>query len=89
MINNLKTNKMLVKIDPLDDGSGVDTRLRIYKVYNTRQKLTEGWPYCLIEQDDFFDLFRNPEKEFEKACEGKEYFNVTLNELDVKCKKIY
>ncbi len=80
---------MLVQIDSQDDGSGVNTDLRIYKVYNTKQKLTESRPYCLIDQSDFFDLFTYPEKEFDKACEGKEFFNVKLSELDEKCKKIY
>jgi len=80
---------MLVQIDSCDNGSGLNSKLRIYKVYNTRLKLTEPRPYCLIEQDDFFELFADPEKEFDKACNGKEFFNVKLNELDIKCKKIY
>lgn len=80
---------MMVQIESLDNGSGVNTKLDIYKVYNTKQKLTEPRPYCLIEQDDFFELFNDPEKEFNKACEGKIYFNVSLNELDKQCKKIY
>jgi len=80
---------MMVLIDSLDNGSGVNTKLDIYKVYNTKQKLTDSRPYCSIEQDDFFELFNDPEKEFNKACEGKMYFNVNLNELDKQCKKIY
>jgi len=79
----------MIQIDSCDNGSGVNTLLKVYKVYNTRQKLTESRPYCLIEQDDFFELFADPEKEFNKACEGKEFFNVKLSELETKCKKIY
>ena len=80
---------MLVKIDSLDNGSGCDTRLHIYKVYNTKQKLTELRPYCLIYYEDFFELFKDPEKEFDKCCEGKQFFNVKLSELDQACKKFY
>jgi len=80
---------MLIQIDSCDNGSGTNTDLRIYKVYNTRQKLTEPRPYCLIGQDEFFELFKDPEKEFDKACNGKEFFNVKLSELETNCKKIY
>lgn len=80
---------MKVLIESLDNGSGVDDRFYVYKVYNTKQNLTDNRPYCLIESEDFFDLFNDPEKEFERACEGKIYFNVSLNSLDMAAKKIY
>ena len=80
---------MLVQIVSLDNGSGTNSNLQVYKCYNTKQKLTDNRPYCLIDESDFFDLFKEPEKEFDKACNGKDFFNIKLQELDLKCKKIY
>lgn len=81
---------MLIEIQSLDNGSGTNPKLDIYKVYNVKQKLSESRPYCVIWEEDFFNLFNDPEKEFDKACDkGKIHFNVSLVELDKACLRHY
>jgi hypothetical protein len=65
----------------------MNTMLSVYKCYNTKQKLFEFRPFCKIEEDDFFDLLT--ENEFLKAQNGKIQFNVSINKLIEKAKKIY
>jgi hypothetical protein len=78
---------MLVEIHSLDNGSGVNTKLDVYLSYNPQRKLFEQRPFCMIEEDDFFDLLA--EKEFEKAQNGKIHFNVAKTQLFEKANKVY
>lgn len=80
---------MLVQIYSNDNGSGMNTMLSIYRSTNDKLKLFEQRPVCSIEEDDFFELFANPEKEFEKAQNGKIHFRVSFAKLIENCKKIY
>lgn len=80
---------MKVLIESNDNGSGTDSTLLVYKIYNTSQNLTDNFPLCKIEEDDFFELFNNPEKEFEKAVSGKIYFYVPESKLLEKAKHIF
>jgi len=78
---------MLVEIISLDNGSGLNTKLDVYLSYNPQRKLFENRPFCCIEEDDFFDIL--PDKEVDKAIEGKTQFNVNKAQLFDKAKRIY
>lgn len=75
---------MLVEIHSLDNGSGTNSNLDVYKIYNRKQKLAELRPFCRIDEGDFFELFKDPEKEHDKAVNGKIHFEVNLDQLTDK-----
>lgn len=80
---------MLVEIQTNDNGSGMNTMLYVHRATNDKMKLFEQRPIVSIEEDDFFELFPNPEKEFEKAQNGKIHFRVSFSKLIENCKKLY
>lgn len=80
---------MLVEIQSTDNGSGCNTLLKVYKAYNEKMKLFEQRPFCSIEQDDFFEIFDNPEKQFDLATLGKIHFRVPISKVIEKSKNIY
>lgn len=80
---------MLVEIQSNNNGSGMNTLLYVHRSTNDKMKLFEQRPIASIEEDDFFELFPNPEKEFEKAQKGKIHFRVSFAKLIEKSKKIY
>ena len=53
---------MLVEIQSNDNGSGMNTLLYVHRSTNDKMKLFEQRPIVSIEEDDFFELFPNPEK---------------------------
>jgi hypothetical protein len=80
---------MLVEIQSNDNGSGMNTLLCVHRSTNDKIKLFEQRPIVSIEEDDFFELFPNPEKEFEKAQNGKIHFRIAFSKLIEKSKTIY
>ena len=72
---------MKVQIISDDNGSGTITSLMVYKCYNPQQNLFEHKPCCKIEEDEFFELCKNPELAIKQAQEGKYIFDVPLKKL--------
>lgn len=80
---------MKVQIISNDNGSGTITTFDVYKCYNPQQNLFEHKPCCKIEEDEFFELCKNPDLAIKQAQEGKYIFDVPLNQLLEKAIKVY
>lgn len=78
---------MLVQINNLDNGSGVNTNLDVYLSYNESRKLFELKPYCRIDEDDFAQILT--ERQVRNFNEGIIHFRVNKTELQEKANKIY
>jgi hypothetical protein len=78
---------MLVEINSLDNGSGVNSNLDVYLSYNDKQKLFELRPYCRIDENDFSELLS--EGQFNKFMGGEFHFNLSKKALADKANKIY
>jgi hypothetical protein len=78
---------MLIEINSLDNGSGVNSNLAVYLSYNSQQKLFELRPYCRIDENDFAELLA--EKQIEKMLNGKIHFNISKSKLAEKANLIY
>ncbi len=64
---------MRVLIENTGNGDGMESKFKVYKGYNPINKQFHPEYVCTVEEDDFFELFANPEKEAEKAANGKIY----------------
>lgn len=80
---------MLVEIYSLDDGSGMNSNYYLFKCYNQKLKLFEQMPFALIDEVDFLDCFADHDKAFGQLQEGNIVFNVPLNRVKEKAKRIY
>jgi hypothetical protein len=78
---------MKVEICSLDNGSGMTSKLRVYKhhfrdIFNTQ-------PYCDIEEDNFIECCKNPDLAVAQMEKGKTIFDVSLHKLDDLCIKLF
>ena len=72
-------HEMLIQVDSTDNGSGMSTKLKVYKCYNPKLKLFDNRPYTTIEEDDFIELLTpSQQKKFEQ---GTYIFNLPLSKL--------
>lgn len=79
---------MLVEVQNLDNGSGVNDNLDIYLSYNDKRKLFELRPFCRIHENDFCSLLT--ERQYVQFCEQNAiHFRVNKNELSEKANKLY
>jgi hypothetical protein len=78
---------MLIEINSLDNGSGMNSYLNVHLCYNAKQKLFESRPYCKIDEDALYDMLTD--KEVEKATNGHCIFNVSKHELTENATLIY
>jgi hypothetical protein len=77
-------------VETIHNGSQDNPMLTVYKAYNPSRKLFEVKPFCLIHEEDFFELFEDPEKTLDNAIKtGKYMFNVKLDELSQRAKIVY
>ena len=78
---------MLVEIQSLDNGSGMNSYLDVYLCYNVKQKLFNQRPFCKIDEDVLYDMLSD--KEVEKATNGKIHFNMSKQELADRATVVY
>lgn len=81
---------MIVEINSMDNGSGMNTMLRVFTGYNRRNQIFTDL-LCDIETDDFIGCF-DEEKQDEisdKIESGKTVFHVCKETLLLKCKTIH
>ena len=78
---------MKVEICSLDNGSGTNSKLRVYKHHF--QHIFDSRPFCDIEEDDFIECCPNPDKAIQQMDKGKTIFNVSASKLEELSKRIY
>ena len=78
---------MKVQIYSLDDGSGLNTTLRVFKHHF--RDMFESRPYCDIDTDDFIECCNNPDKAVERIEKSEIVFNVNATLLNEKAIKIF